>query len=56
MPAIVYFIVLNSSFYVNSVDSLRWPVHLTLFYGTNILKIAIINLLFLPAQYPLYFN
>lgn len=41
---------------MNSLDSLRWSVHLTLFYGTNILQRDIINLLFLPGQYPLYFN
>lgn len=42
---------------MNSLDSLRWSVHLTLlFYGTNILQRDIINLLFLPARYPLYFN
>lgn len=34
----------------------RLSVYLILFYGVSILKIAIINLPFLPAQYPFYFN
>lgn len=51
----VCFRVSSSLSDLNSVDSLRWSIHLTLFYGTSILKIAIINL-FLSAQDPLYFN